>query len=166
MPCSIEQAAHHAALGAGLVGAAASCPASPWRSSRTSSAVLRELHAAALAAAAGVDLRLDHHGQAQLLGRLHRLVDGVGHLAPAARARRRRRGPPCPGTRGSSLEISLPAAETPDHSERAGGASTARLRLSRSRPLARSSPCRAWRASPGRGRQLDPVAAGPEGGHE
>ena len=41
----------------------------------------RELHPARLAAAAGVDLRLHHHREAQLLGRLDRLVDAVGHLA-------------------------------------------------------------------------------------
>ena len=66
-----------------------SCPAGPvWcvtsfmpsifaAMSRTSSIELRDLHAAALAAAAGVDLRLhDPHLAAELLRRLDRLVDG------------------------------------------------------------------------------------------
>ena len=63
---------------------------------------LRQLDPAALAAAAGVDLGLHHHREAQLLGHLHGLVGGVGHLALGAPAPRRRPGPPCPGTRGSS----------------------------------------------------------------
>src|SRR5438067_1762917 len=47
---------------------------------------LRDLHAAALAAAAGVDLRLHHPDlAAELLCRLHRLVDA--HRREAARRR-------------------------------------------------------------------------------
>ena len=41
-------------------------------------AVLGELDAARLAPAADLDLRLDHHGVAQVVGRLDRLCDSGG----------------------------------------------------------------------------------------
>ena len=45
----------------------------------------RVLHAAGLAAAAGLDLRLDHHGLADFLGDRLGVLRGVGH--PAGRGR-------------------------------------------------------------------------------
>ena len=71
-----QQAPHLLAFGAGLVRDRAACRGSGWRASRTWSIDLRDLDAAALAAAAGVDLRLDDPDRAaELLRRLDGLVD-------------------------------------------------------------------------------------------
>ena len=63
----------------------------------------RELHAAALAAAAGVDLRLDHPDRAANSAPLHRFEHGEGRVAP--RHRHAVRAAVHPGIRGSSCGL-------------------------------------------------------------
>ena len=72
----------------------------------------RELDAAALAAAAGVDLRLDDPDRAaELLRRLGRLAHAERRDSRAAPGRRTGAGFPCPGTRGSSSRVGAAVAE-------------------------------------------------------
>ena len=82
---SMSTLADELALGAGLVGDELHAEDLARRCSRASSGDLGELDAAALAAAAGVDLRLDHAAAAQLLADPGRLLRVVGHPAPRGR---------------------------------------------------------------------------------
>ena len=75
-----QQALHQLALGAGLVrdqGHAEDFA----RQFQGFPGIAGDLDSAAFAAAAGVDLRLDHHAAAQPLGRGLRLLDGECHFA-------------------------------------------------------------------------------------
>ena len=64
-----------------------------------------ELDAAGLAAAADLDLGLDHHRVAELLGGLDGLVHGRRVAARPARARRAWRRAACPGIRGGPCQV-------------------------------------------------------------
>jgi hypothetical protein len=75
-----EEPPHDSALRARLVGAQRH-PQHRLGDALAFVEALRDLDAAALAAAAGVDLGLHHHREPETLGHLPRLLDGVGHLA-------------------------------------------------------------------------------------
>ena len=68
-------------------------------------AILRELDAAGLAAAADLHLRLDHHRVAELLGGLHRLRDRRRVAGPPGQARRASGTAACPGIRGDPSRV-------------------------------------------------------------
>ena len=76
-----QQALHDAAFGAGLVGDQRHAQDLFGERRAASSAVLRDLDAAALAASAGVNLRFDHDAAAELLGGRFGFVHGVRHFA-------------------------------------------------------------------------------------
>ena len=101
-PLLDEHALDHLALGTGLVGDQR-MPIISRPPSRAASGALDDLDAAALAAAAGVNLRLDdHRSAAEAARRLPAPRRRERRLRPAAPARRVPRGSPWPDIRGSS----------------------------------------------------------------
>ena len=119
----------------------------------------RDLDAAALAAAAGVDLRLhDPDRAAELLRRLDRLVDAEARNAARRRRRRTCGRFPCPGTRGSSCgRVSTWSAQISQHRGSLLESLTDALRPSRS---TRAPPARAPSSSTTTARSRRVGAAG------